>query len=214
MKKILLFIVLTLTIYAQNDVKVYGKLVVVKDGNEPIISDYIDSARIESPHQIIVKDNLGQVSPSDVLPLPEVGELCVKDKLYSYNGQVIICLQTHNRTIFRPEDTPNLFNFYRSGTDLEWQINELVAKGDIRIYNGVKYECLMGHTCIMTWTPPATLGILWKVVPTTSEWTAGVAYKVGDIVTYQGNKYQCLQGHTSIITWTPTATLNVLWKKI
>ena len=150
---------------------------------------------------------------ANVLPLPAIGELCLKNKLYAYNGEVIICIQEHNRTIYNPEDTPNLFNFYREGTDLEWQVNELVAKDDIRIYQGIKYKALMGHTCIITWTPIATLGVLWGVVPTTNAWAVGVAYKVGDEVTYQGSTYRCRQAHTSIATWYPSA-VPALWLKL
>lgn len=217
MKKIILFIILLTSLaFAQNSQTVYGKLVTIKTGNEIIISDYIDSARIESPFAIEVAGGLNEISVNDVEPLPGIGEECIKDKLYAYNGEVIICIQTHFRTIFPPEVTPNLFNFYREGTNLEWQVNELVAEGDVRIYNGVEYRCLMGHTCLMTWTPPATLGILWEevITETCPDWVqptgAHDAYQIGDCVTFNGNCYESL---INANVWSP-AVYPAGWNQI
>lgn len=213
MKTIILFIILSIITLAQTDIRVKGELVSVKQADGTIvINEYIDSCRIET-NQIVKRGNLSNFTPSDVEPLPEFGQWCEKNKLYAYNNQVIICIQSHARTLFRPEDTPNLFNFYRSGTDLQWMVNELVTKDDIRIYQGVKYKCLLGHTCILTWTPPATLGILWGVVQTTNEWAVGVAYKVNDEVTYLGIRYRCRQSHTSQNGWQPP-NVPALWLKL
>lgn len=208
MKTIILFILTSFILHAQNDVIVRGELVTIKAGNEIIINDYIDSARIESPFTITHTGKLNQVPIANVMPLPAIGELCLKNKLYAYNGQVIICIQEHNRTIYSPEDTPNLFNFYREGTDLEWQVNELVAKDDVRIYQGIKYKALMGHTCIITWTPTATLGVLWKEeiivagCPDFVQPTSTVYYNIGDCVKFNG---KCYESKINVNVWSPSA---------
>lgn len=215
--KLIIFILLSTLTFAQNSAVVRGELVTIKDGSQIIISEFIDSARIETPHTINRAGKLNEVLIANVEPLPAIGEMCYKNKLYASNGQVIICLQDHPRTIYNPEDTPNLFNFYRSGTDLEWQVNELVAKDDIRIYQGVKYKCLLGHTCLMTWTPPATIGILWvldtsgQTCPAWIQLTgAHDAYNIGDCVIYLGKCYESL---INANVWSPTV-YPAGWKEI
>ena len=192
MKKILAIIILaSLSIYSQTDVIVRGQLVTVKhiDDGMIIINDYIDSCRLETAQTVTIENGLNQMDTTEVPSLPPIGQTCEKNKLYGYNNQVILCLQTHQRTIYPPETTPALFAFYRSGNNLQWLENEMVAKDDIRTYQGVKYKCLMSHTCLSQWTPPQTFGVLWGIVPQGYEWTVGVSYAVGDSVTYLSNSY-------------------------
>lgn len=148
-------------------------------------------------------------------PLPATGTI-EAGKIYSYGGNLVICRQTHERTIYAPVDTPALFSVYRAGQDgvvLDWVANEPVMIGMHRIYNGVEYICIQLHTTQIDWAPPA-VPALWQVYVIPSlNWAVGVAYKVGDIVTYQGSTYRCLQVHTSIVTWTPTAAVS-LWVKV
>jgi len=122
--------------------------------------------------------------------------------------------QTHERTIYPPEQTPALFSFYRdnAAAELVWMDGEKVEAGWKRTYEGKTYECLQAHQTQSDWTPDK-VPALWKlvvVVPATGEWTIGIAYKVGDEVMYLGKKYRCRQAHTSISTWTPTAAAS-LW---
>lgn len=148
--------------------------------------------------------------------LPAVGQPVYKDSMYQSSDGLVKCRQNHNMTIYKPSQVPALFSFYRENSDtLSWIENEEVKVGWKRVYNGITYRCLQSHQTLSTWTPTATLGVLWaSEAPPTSAWVIGVAYKIGDIVTYNGSSYQCLQAHTSISTWTPTATLNVLWTKL
>lgn len=150
-----------------------------------------------------------------IKPLPKSGTI-YKDSLYLSEDGVVKCRQTHTATIYKPSQVPALFSFFRENSDtLSWIENEEVKVGWKRVYLGVTYRCIQAHQTLSTWTPPATLGVLWvSEAPTTGAWAVGVAYKVGDEVTYQGSNYRCLQAHTSIVTWTPTATLNILWSKI
>lgn len=118
--------------------------------------------------------------------------------------------------MFSPYDTPNLFAIYREGTNLEWTVNEYVAKDDIRWYQGTRYKCLMSHTCLLTWTPIATLGILWKLDTgaTCPAWIqptgAHDAYKIGDCVIYLGKCYESLINGN---VWSPTVYPQG-WKEI
>lgn len=143
--------------------------------------------------------------------LPTSGTLA-EGAIYAYNGGMVIVRQTHERTIYSPEETPALFSVYRANTEgVEWVANEKVEKGDKRTYKSKTYQCLQNHVTQSDWAPDKTLGVLWGIVTTSSEWAVGVAYKVGDIVTYNGKTYKCLQAHTSQAGWTPSA-VPALWK--
>lgn len=147
-------------------------------------------------------------------PLPNVGEICEAETIYGYNGGLVICRQTHNRTIYPPEQTPALFIVYRAdaASVLDWIVGEKVEVGMHRIYNTVEYVVVQAHVTQSDWTPDKTPTLWGAVAPATGVWAVGVAYKVGDLVTYQGSTYKCLQAHTSIATWTPTAAVS-LWQK-
>lgn len=156
-------------------------------------------------------------------PLPDSGWL-EAGRVYDHNGTLVMVRQSHYRTIYPPADTPALFVVYREDADdvLDWIAGESVIIGMRRIYEGIAYRCIQGHTTQIDYTPAATVGVLWALVtPPTPEWTVGVAYKGdntqgagnGDVVMYQGNEYRCLQSHTSIATWTPAA-VPALWLRL
>jgi hypothetical protein len=149
------------------------------------------------------RDGEGDAFP----PLPESGWL-EAGAVYQHGDGAVIVRQSHQRSIYAPEDTPALFMVYRpDATDvLAWVAGEQVIVGTRRMYEGTEYECLQAHVTQSDWTPDATPS-LWAVVVAepepSAEWAVGVAYAVGDVVTYQGRAYQCRQAHTSIATWTP-----------
>jgi hypothetical protein len=159
----------------------------------------------------VKNDAITKLSIVSFPTLPASGEV-VEGKYYSYMGTVVKCVQTHQRTLFAPIETPALFAVYRdnSGT-LAWITNERVEVGWKRTFKNKVYIVLQAHQTQDTWNPELTLGTLWQVVVTSSAWTTGVAYKVNDIVTYSGKTYKCLQGHTSISTWYPSI-VPALWK--
>ena len=229
MKTILLFIVLTLSIYPQgmividssqvNNVKgrygIYSEIQPIKtfDGKFIIPTACLnDKDLIQAKNKLLTAQGNGQTVT--IKDLPASGTV-YKDSLYMSSEGLVKCRQTHQRTIYKPSETPALFSFFRENSDtLQWIPNEEVKAGWKRIYNGVIYICLQSHMTLESWTPPNTLGVLWQTqAPQTSEWTAGVAYKVGDKVTYNGSTYECLQAHTSISTWYPSA-VPALWKKL
>lgn len=148
-------------------------------------------------------------------PLPAAGGWCEAGVIYGYGGGLVICRQSHSRTEHAPADIPALFSVYRAGSGVqEWIANERVEVGTRRTYLTFLYTCLQAHQTQWDWTPLATLGTLWGVVPTTSAWAIGVAYKVGDLVTYGGFTWRCGQAHTSISTWYPGAPGVFLWSKV
>lgn len=146
-------------------------------------------------------------------PLPDSGTI-EAGIIYGYNGGLVICRQTHERTIYAPSETPALFTVYRANAGLlEWIAGEKVLKGMQRTYGGKTYDVIQDHVTQVDWTPDKAITLWSEVIetPPTGAWAAGVAYKVGDVVTYNGKTYQCLQAHTSISTWMPSA-VPALWK--
>jgi len=97
-------------------------------------------------------------------PLPSSGTLKMGE-IYSYGNGAVMVRQTHERTIYTPEQTPALFSFYRdnASAELAWMEGEKVEAGWKRTYGGKTYECLQAHQTQADWTPTATLGALWKV---------------------------------------------------
>lgn len=148
-------------------------------------------------------------------PLPDVGQLVEAGEIYGYNGGLVICRQSHARTIHPPEDTLALFVVYRpdGGGVLDWVAGERVEVGTHRIYNTIEYVCIQAHVTQSDWTPPA-VPALWQVyMPPSADWQAGVAYKIGDEVMYQGVLYRCRQSHTSQVGWEPPR-VPALWLQI
>lgn len=145
------------------------------------------------------------------MPLPGVGEFCPAG-IYRYGEGWVICRQAHTRQAdWQPENVPALFTVWRPDTpNMIWIPNEPVSVGDIRIYDGVEYECLQAHVTQSDWTPPAVPALWRAVVAPSAEWQAGTAYKVGDRVLYAGLLYECRQAHTAQVGWEPPNVL-ALW---
>jgi len=161
---------------------------------------------------------LAALTTADVAfdPLPDSGWLEI-NRVYDYNGTLVMVRQSHYRTTYAPAETPALFVVYRedAASVLDWIVGESVTVGMRRVYDGVTYECVQSHVTQSDWTPPA-VPALWRAVinepeePATPAWTAYTAYTIGDVVTYNGIPYSCRQAHTSLPGWEPPAVL-ALW---
>lgn len=112
----------------------------------------------------IVEEYATKVATTIFPPLPSSGFLEV-GRIFSYNNGAVMVRQSHERTIYTPEETPALFSFYRdnASAELAWMEGEKVEAGWKRTFNGKTYECLQAHQTQADWTPTATLGALWKV---------------------------------------------------
>lgn len=131
-------------------------------------------------------------------PLPESGWL-EAGEIYAWGGGLVIVRQSHNRTIYDPNETPALFMVYRpdAGDCPEWIAGEQVHVGDLRIYDGETYRCLQAHVTQTDWTPPAVPAI-WELVqdepdeylPWVQPTGAHDAYNIGDRVTFNGHLWE------------------------
>ena len=98
-------------------------------------------------------------------PLPKSGEL-KRGQIYSYENGAVMVVKDHDRTIYEPEETPDLFNFYRDNADgLEWVKNEKVEMGWKRTYDGKLYQCIQPHVTYDGYFPTLTIGVLWVEIP-------------------------------------------------
>jgi hypothetical protein len=139
-----------------------------------------------------------------VIDLPATGQV-YKDSLYKYDGGLIICRQSHNRTIYTPNETPALFSFYRENSDtLTWIENEQVLLGWFRMYNESQYECIQAHMTLIGWEPNIANTLWVKVNTGCDEWVqptgAHDVYNLGDCVTFNGDEYISLINNNS---WSP-----------
>ena len=169
----------------------------------PLIADADDGAFLAA--------TAGTAIAADVPQLPAVGEWCEAGMMYACNGALVICRQSHFRTIYPPDETPALFIVYREeASGLEWIAGEQVHVGTRRIYAGAEYECLQAHVTQSNWTPPAVPALWRAVVAPSAEWQPYTAYVIGDEVLYAGLLYRCRQSHTSLPGWEPP-NVPALW---
>ncbi|OPZ52017.1 MAG: hypothetical protein BWY89_02008 [Bacteroidetes bacterium ADurb.BinA012] len=159
---------------------------------------------------------------STIFPsLPSSGTLKMGE-IYSYGNGAVMVRQTHERTIYTPEQTPALFSFYRdnASAELAWMEGEKVEAGWKRTYGGKTYECLQAHQTQADWTPTATIGVLWKevvIVVDIPVWVqptgAHDAYQKGKVVWYptlNSTKYESL---IDANVWSPVAYA-AGWRKL
>src|SRR6056297_1323998 len=145
-------------------------------------------------YEYIEEDDVNNMS-NHLPALPSEGEWVEENKTYSYGSDIVKARQGHYRTIYEPSQTPALFSFVRSGTDLQWIEGEEVGKGMIRVYEGQEYECIQAHQTQSDWTPDSTPS-LWEEYSQDEypEWEqptgAHNAYNTGDIVTLNGVLYK------------------------
>lgn len=149
-------------------------------------------------------------------PLPDVGEWCEIDTVYGYDDGLVICRQSHWRTIYPPEETPALFITYQPvqpGVISDWIAWEQVHVGDLRNYDGITYQCLQSHVTQPDWIPPLTPALWQAYIEPGEEWQAGVYYVAGVEVLYADDTYICLQTHTSQVGWEPP-NVPALWQLV
>jgi hypothetical protein len=125
-------------------------------------------------------------------PLPDSGWL-EAGIMYSWEGNIVIVRQPHNRTEWPPTATHNLFLFYQEGMGvLDWIVGEQVYLGTRRMYNDVEYVCKQAHVTQADYTPDVTAA-LWDVaLAPETPWQSGTIYNIDDVVTHVGRTWKSL----------------------
>ena len=140
----------------------HNGVIVISDktevGNTTFTSNTVYQSTDENEFLGLVADKVG-----DFNPLSDAGEWCEAGEIYGYNGGLVICRQSHYRTIYPPEETLALFVVYREDISvMDWIPNEPVTVGDLRAYEKITYQCVQKHVTQEDWIPPKTPA-LWKV---------------------------------------------------
>lgn len=105
-------------------------------------------------------------------------------------------------------DSSILFTYKKPVTDnQQWEANQRVSVGDVRLYNSIKYECIQSHTTLANWQP-SIVPALWKIYVepgSCPNWVqptgAHDAYNIGDCVTFNGSEYESL---INANVWSPS----------
>lgn len=142
--------------------------------------------------------NFTSTLSSSFNPLPDIGWI-EANTIYSYKGSLVICRQSHERTIYPPEQTPALFAVYREDATavLEWVVGEQVIFGMLRTYKGKTYKCVIPHQTQIDWTPDRPTNLWVEYVDTPDEYKPWVqpvgahdAIKKGDRRTFEGHLWE------------------------
>ena len=176
----------------------------------------VDNIEVNGKPAIETKiDYPSKVTTTVFPPLPSSGTLKIGE-IYSYGNGAVMVRQSHERTIYPPEQTPALFSFYRdnASAELAWMEGEKVEAGWKRTYGGKTYECLQSHQTQDDWTPTATLNVLWRVyvdptvevIPVWKQPTgAHDAYRLGDKVHFPTINDPIYESLIDYNTYSPTA---------
>lgn len=97
------------------DTRVTNKYVIVA-GDEIVIDEFYESARIESPHTVNTFDTdeqrvtfIASMAVAKFPPIPEEGEWCDENKVYQYGEDKVKCVIGHFRMNYDIEETPALW---------------------------------------------------------------------------------------------------------
>ena len=130
-----------------------------------------------------------------------------RDDVIRYAGSTWICQRQHTASTFAADQafsvgtvaSPAWFimtdgRAWRS----QWNTSTLYNPGDLALYGGVIYLCVISHTSITTF---ASNEDKWAVYLSAdnwrTDWLPGTRYGVGDVVKYNGIVYRCVREHTS-----------------
>ena len=136
-----------------------------------------------------------------------------RDDVIRYSGSTWICKRQHTSSAFASDQTylanpgdsaasPAWLKMtdgyaWRSG----WAQSTLYNPGDIALYGGVLYLCVISHTSQSTFDANI---VAWAVYLSSDNWRTAwlpnTRYGIGDVVRYNGIVYRCIAGHTSSTT--------------
>lgn len=178
---------------------------------DPVMDQLVvDNIEVNGKPAIETKVDYPTKVATTVFPtLPSSGTLKIGE-IYSYGNGAVMVRQTHERTIYTPEQTPALFSFYRdnASAELAWMEGEKVEAGWKRTYGGKTYECLQSHQTQADWTPDVT-PTLWKEqqgedIPVWVQPTgAHDAYQIGDRVHFPTINDPVYESLINANVWSP-----------
>jgi hypothetical protein len=134
----------------------------------------------------------------------------IKDDVVRYGGSSYVCIRAHTASAFQTdqeflanEDDTDFSPAWTKMTDGYawrglWDTSRLYNPGDIVLYGGVVYLCVISHTSQATFDESlANWAVYLSADNWRTDWEPDTRYAIGDIVKYNGTVYSCIVGHTS-----------------
>jgi hypothetical protein len=129
------------------------------------------------------------------------GTTYAKDSVVSGNGKSYVCLIPHIAGNFNTDLNSGNWTLMTTGTTWLglWQANTTYSPGNIVIFGGSAYICIIGYTSGLTFN-----NFYWSLYGQfeqwQSTWATSTSYGPGSIVKYGGMIYLCITQHTSAST--------------
>ena len=136
-----------------------------------------------------------------------------RDDVIRYGGSTWICVRQHtasthaaDQAYFANENDTVPTPAWIKMTDGyawrgQWSTPTLYNPGDIALYGGVIYLCVISHTSQATFDASiANWAVYLSADNWRTEWAPATRYGIGDVVKYNGTVYRCISGHTSSST--------------
>ncbi len=133
-----------------------------------------------------------------------------RDDVIRYGGSTWICQRQHTASTFaadqaftvgvdpRPAWLKMTDGYVWRGS---WITPTLYNPGDIALYGGVIYLCVISHTSVATFDASiANWSVYLSADNWRTSWLPATRYGIGDVVKYNGVVYRCIVGHTSSTT--------------
>ena len=133
-----------------------------------------------------------------------------KDDVVRYGGSTWVCIRKHVASAFASDQ---VFFLNESDTDPSpawikmtdgrswrdtWQSSRLYNPGDVSLYSGNLYLCVVSHTSGNTFAENSSnWEIYLESIKWNNEWSTSTRYGVGDLVRYNSIVYKCITEHTS-----------------
>jgi len=133
-----------------------------------------------------------------------------RDDVIKYGGSTWVCLRQHTAGVFatdqtylaNPSDTQPSPAWLKMTDGYAWRsawtATTLYNPGDLALYGGVIYLCVVSHTSQSTFDVSlANWAVYLSADNWRSAWSPATRYGIGDVVRYNGIVYRCIVGHTS-----------------
>jgi hypothetical protein len=133
-----------------------------------------------------------------------------RDDVVRFGGSTWVCVRQHTSSAFQSDQ-----NFLANPGDTDftpawikmtdgyawrsvWATATLYSPGDLALYGGVIYLCVISHTSQATFDANIANWVVYLSADNwRRDWTPNTRYGIGDVVKYNGIVYRCVAGHTS-----------------
>jgi len=133
-----------------------------------------------------------------------------RDDVVRFGGSTWVCVRQHTSSSFAADqaflaninDTDPTPAWIKMTDGYAWRglwtTPNLYSPGDIALYGGVVYLCVISHSAQATFDANiADWAVYLSADNWRTDWAPNTRYGIGDVVKYNGTVYRCVVGHTS-----------------